>query len=288
MDRKGRALIGYMPREPAIQLLNGSTQPTPEQSAGLAAEWSKYVVRVRERDEFRSRTPIVSDLPLTVKRALKAVAARPDLQATFAPNTWEVGVVDLSIPVLTYQTLIQTDDAVQRIGKVLDHDWDSLIDLCLPAQAQVEIEGGFDQSQNAFTLSSPNPNLRIAGFQAVDVAGSRSDVPPQKVFGFTVGLGSSSVQFAEYQGRWMVRDGHHRLYGLLAAGVSKVPAVLIRAKTFEETGGGRPGFFGYELLFGQRPPQFRDFVSDEFSAEVRVRAIRKVVRIRAEEFAILS
>ena len=85
----------------------------------------------------------------------------------------------------------------------------------------------------------------------------------------------------------MVRDGHHRLYGLMKAGISQVPAVLIHARTFEETGAGRPGFFGYEQLFGPRPPQLHDFVDDEFSAEVNVRAIRKVVRIRAEEFAVL-
>jgi hypothetical protein len=40
-------------------------------------------------------------------------------------------------------------------------------------------------------------------------------------------------------------------------------------------------------LFSQKPPQLLDFLSDELSAEIRVRAVRKVVRIRAEEFVVL-
>src|SRR6266478_2022087 len=108
MDRKGRALVGYMAREQAIQVLNGSLPPTPEASARLADEWAQYVGRVRQRAEYQSANPIVSGLPLAVERALKAIASRTDIQATFAPHSWEVGVIDLSAPLLTYQTIIQT------------------------------------------------------------------------------------------------------------------------------------------------------------------------------------
>ncbi len=287
MNRKGRALIGYMPRESAIAVLNGGLAPSPADVPGLDLRWTTFRERTLARAEFHAQSPLVRRVPTEARQLLDSIASRPDLQSGFAPHRWELGIVDVSVPILTYQPLIQVDSARERVAGVTDGNWSALMDLCLPAATETKFEGGFDPSQNAFTMSSLNPNLRVQTFEVVDAQTPGPPPAQKKVFGFTIGLGSTYVQFAQYQGRWMVRDGHHRLYGLLTAGVSLVPAVLIQARTLEETGAGRPGFFGHEQLYGPHPPQLRDFIDDQLSAEVEVRAIRKVVRIRAEEFAVL-
>lgn len=286
MNRPGRALVGYMVKDQALHVLNAGSAPAPAQIPELEARWTSFRKRVGSRPEFKSSNPIVDAVPVELEKRLDEISVRSDLVASFAPHRWQLGLVDLTTPILTYQSVVQTESARERVAKAIESDWDSLVEVCLPPATETQVEGGFDPSQNAFTLSSLNPNLRILSFDAVDVPveGSPS---PKKVFGFSVGLGSPYMQFIEYQGRWMVRDGHHRLYGLLQAGIRRVPAVVIRGRTFEETGAGRPGFFGFELLYGQHPPQLRDFLDDDFAADVEVRAVQKVVRIKADEFPVL-
>ncbi|HYL07266.1 MAG TPA: ParB/Srx family N-terminal domain-containing protein [Candidatus Udaeobacter sp.] len=287
MNRKGRALVGYMGRDQALQVLNGGLLPTPDTVSGLENKWLEFKARAQARQEYGSASPIIKTLPAAAERALSAISNRADLHLAFAPHDWELAVVDLTQPIVTFQQIVQIDDALERVAGTSSKNWERLRDIALPPPQEMQFEGGFDPAQNAFTVSSLNPNLRVMSFEIVDaqVAGP---VPSQKkVFGFSIGLGSSYVQFVEYQDRWMVRDGHHRLYGLMKAGITSVPAVVIHAKAFEETGAGRPGFFGYEQLYSPRPPQLQDFVSDDFSAEVATRAIRKVVRLKAEEFAVL-
>jgi hypothetical protein len=276
-----------MPQEQALHVLNGGLAPNPGDVAGLERRWASFRDRASARPEFETRSPIRKNIPAEVQSQLQEIASRPDLQATFAPHSWELGIVDLTVPILTYQSLVQVDSASERVGEAKSGGWDALMKICLPAIAETQVEGGFEPSQNAFTLSSLNPNLRVMSFEVLDAQTPGPPPSQKKVFGFTIGLGGSSVQFVEYQNRWMVRDGNHRLYGLLMAGISQVPAVLIHARSFEETGAGRPGFFGYEQLYGPRPPQLHDFLDNDLSADVAVRAVRKVVRIRAEEFVVL-
>ncbi len=222
------------------------------------------------------------ETPEALKRSLEAFAERPDVRAIMQPFEWSVGFVDLTQGVLSYQPIILIDEAAARLEAVDRNDPLSIAAVCLPAPSTVKLQVAFDPAQSALTASSVNPNLRIGGFGTFDTL--TPDGQTQRIFGFHLGLGVSFVQLAEYQGRWMVRDGYHRLYGLLRFGVSKIPCVIVRARRFDETGGGRPGLFDYEKLFGERPPLMSDFMSDEFSVDVRIQAQMKIVRIKAEEF----
>jgi len=284
MKRPGRGLIGYLPRDDAIAALQGGTiiaGSSPPES--LLAQWRRAKKAVESRAPVKIESPVV-ETPPEATAAVEAARRRPDLLAAFAPHKWRVVFVDLSKPVLSYQRIVLVEDAVERVSNADPGNVSTLFDVCLPEGQTVEMEGGFDPGQNAFTTTSLNPNLRVAGFAAVDAVGPRGE--PNKVFGFTLSLGSSFLQLAEYKGRWMVRDGYHRIYGLLKRGIHSIPCVVIEAQSFEETGAARPGFFGYELLYSERPPLVADFLSDELSVDVPVPAVRKVVRIRAEEFTI--
>jgi hypothetical protein len=108
----------------------------------------------------------------------------------------------------------------------------------------------------------------------------------QSFLGFTYGFGTNVVQIAEYQGRWFVRDGYHRCYGLLRRGVEYVACVFIRARNTRELGSENPAFFRHELLFGQHPPALADFLNDDVARSVTRPAMRKVIRFSAQEFLV--
>jgi len=114
----------------------------------------------------------------------------------------------------------------------------------------------FDPDAKGITLSSLNPNLRVIGHvvQKTEVNQGAGGVMSATALGFLVKLGASFVQAVEYNGRWFVRDGYHRCYGLLANGITRIPCMLIHAVNFAQTGAEQPGFFSYEILFGDRPP----------------------------------
>jgi hypothetical protein len=134
-----------------------------------------------------------------------------------------------------------------------------------------------NQSEKSYTLSSLNPNLRIMTLV-------RQKQDSWKNLGFIVGIHPSFVQVAECNGRWFVRDGYHRCYGLLRRGITRIPCVFVRARNFSETGAEQPGLLKYEQVFSSRPPLLKDFFDDAVSVTVQYRALRKVVRIRGEEF----
>jgi hypothetical protein len=71
---------------------------------------------------------------------------------------------------------------------------------------------------------------------------------------------------------------------LLQAGVHRVPAVVIYARTIEELGATEPWFFSEQQLFSDRPPRLMDFLDEDLVLSYRRTALRKVIRIRIEEF----
>jgi hypothetical protein len=282
MIREGRALLGYMLREEALATLAG---PSPQDSDSDREQiWQRVKRAAEARPEPRFASPLVKP-PTSVQPTLEAIAERPDLKETFAPHKWTVGFADLRTPVLSYQRLVVTDGAEDRVASADESKPATLVELCLPEPQEVQLLGGFDPAQNAYTASALNPNLRVGGFATLEGQNAPGAVRV-KFVGFGLSFGSTAVQLVEYRNRWMIRDGYHRVYGLLKRGIHMLPCIVIEARNFEETGAGRPGFFGYELIYGDRPPLVSDFTSDELSASVPVQAVRKIVRVKAEEFVV--
>jgi hypothetical protein len=100
---------------------------------------------------------------------------------------------------------------------------------------------------------------------------------------FSLYGGSPFFEVAELRGRWFLRDGYHRAYRLLQAGVHRVPAVVIHARTIGELGATEPWFFSEEQLFSDRPPCVMDFLDENMVLRYERTALRKVIRIRVEE-----
>jgi hypothetical protein len=230
----------------------------------------------------------IGDPVVTGDRALlDRIAERPEFRASFADVPWRIEWVDLT-QVLSVQKMITTDGLDLRVAEATG-DPAALVELCLPAEQPVPPLGAFgDPAGHAFTLSSVNPNLRVVGSQVAEALVSPSpQVPPQKMQSFTffVSMGASYVQVAKYHGRSFLRDGYHRAAGLLRAGVTRIPAVVIDAPSFQYVA-PTPGLFDHEIAFSDHTPRLSDFWDDSVSADALQPAVRKVVRLRAEEFAV--
>lgn len=79
------------------------------------------------------------------------------------------------------------------------------------------------------------------------------------------GYASPYLEVALYRGRWFLRDGYHRSYGLLRRGINCVPAVALRARTIEELGAIGHKFFSEDILFSARPPMVSDFGNESLT-----------------------
>lgn len=283
MKQRARALIGFMSEPEAIQLLAGTGSPEKTNLDRWRREWVVATKAASNRSHYETTDPRVA-IPPHAERRLNEIAQRDDVKALLGPLEWSLGWADLSKAVLSYQRVVIVDGALDRVRGIEGSNVDDLIEVCLPDPDVGQFQGNYDQAQSAFTASSLNPNLRVAGFQVASVQVSPAG-PAEQLFGFKLTHGSSFVQLVHYKGRWLVRDGYHRIYGLLSKGITSMPCVIIQARTFEETGAGRAGFFGYETLYGGHPPYVTDFFSDA-SADIQVPAVMRVIRLRAEEFVV--
>jgi hypothetical protein len=201
--------------------------------------------------------------------------------------SWRIEMVDLR-HVQGLQKVIKTDGLEARI-EPLKSGTMSLLDFCLPTTQPEPPHGTFaDLDGKGFTISSLNPNLRIAGGDTnrADVATSAgSPTVPMMALTILVFLGTSSLQVASYNNRYFLRDGYHPAAALVQAGIHVVSCLFIEAASFEQVTPGA-GFFTYEVSYGDKPPLIPDFWETDVADDVLQPAVRKVVRIRGDEFVV--
>ncbi len=101
------------------------------------------------------------------------------------------------------------------------------------------------------------------------------------IFNFTVAVHFFEV--ADFGGRWFLRDGYHRAYRLLRAGIVHFPSIIIRARTLAELGPVQPWFFSEETLFNPTPPRVIDFLDDDLTIEYTRPRLLKTLRVTIEE-----
>jgi len=283
MNRPAKALIGWFASNEAVTTLLGRN-PNPGDNVDAQIKASEpYRDAVARREPYVPTNPMVDDHQFSDQLAY--VAARPEVQTSFHGLVWRTAVVDLT-RVLSFQKVVFTD------GPSIDSehtDSASLTELCLPTEQLLPPTGALtDPDGKGFTVSSLNTNLRIVGGQVSDAnvapGPGLASVRMQAVT-LLVSMGTSYMQVVRYRDRWFLRDGYHRASRLLRSGISIVPCIYIEANTFQEVQAG-VGTFPFEVLYGDRPPALKDFWDDTVAADISQLAIRKVIRIRGEEFAV--
>ncbi len=282
--RKARALIGWMSEPEALNSLLGRNALPNEDLSLLRKRHSEARAAMSRLEIKKPEDPVISDSG----PRLDAVRSRPEVAANFPGLNWRPAIVDLRT-VCSFQKLIFTDGLEERLKN--SNNEDGLYELCLPREQPAHPLGAFtDPDGKGFTISSFNPNLRIAAGQVSEANVSPGPMMPtvrMQAVTLLVYMGTSYLQVVRYRDRSFIRDGYHRAAGLLRSGAYEVPCIFIEAESFEQTGAAMvPGAFSYETLYSARPPYLSDFWDDRVSAEVSQPAVRKVVRIRGEEFVV--
>jgi hypothetical protein len=210
-----------------------------------------------------------------IEQALAVAAQREDLQEEYKWFDWRLGVVDLC-RLLAFQRRLVFDPDLKLPALPAQDNWPALISLALGSKRATEhrLLRHNNTISTDISLHSSNPDLQLQIRQRAD----HGDTLPLSLYG-----GSPFLEVAELRGRWFLRDGYHRAYRLLQAGLHCIPAVVIHARTMQELGATDPWFFGEEQLFSYRPPQVVDFLEEKLVMRYKRPALRKVIRIRIEE-----
>jgi len=266
-----KVLIGWNEINPA-QLLTGNNQMLVNQ---------EHIDKVQAATNFKNqRAPfanpvdVISEPSAALGQYITQFWQQPSVQP-FVQENWTIKIADLN-KVCTIQPSVEFVKSVLRVQNVIAENVANIALLTLPLETVGGVPAGFDPIKNAWIFSSSNPNLRIAG-----------NFANGGLFGFAVSLANSYVQVVKCQNRYFMRDGHHRAYGLLSKGISKVPVIYREYNSFNEMM-IPPGLFPMETLMSERPPMLTDYFNDQVSSIAEFPLSTKVVIIQALEVNTLS
>jgi hypothetical protein len=229
-----------------------------------------------ERECHVDRDALLAEETKDIQHLLTHASRRDDLQREYEELDWTLAVVDLR-RLLAFQRRLILDPSRQLLELLNQDDWPRLISLALGTKRSTKhhlVRNKCTIDSLDVSLYSSNPDLQFrldskkggVGFSSLSLHG-----------------GSPFFEVAKLRDRWFLRDGYHRAYSLLQAGVHRVPAVVIFTRTISELGATEPWFFGEEQLFSDRPPQVTDFIDEDLTISYERTPLRKVIRVRIEE-----
>lgn len=277
LRRPGRALIGWMTTDQGAVALAGG-----EQAGATQPELRQRVDAARAIAAARTDSVSQDDLVDEHHADLDAIKQRlrsQDNTTAFWNEGWRVAIVDLT-RVLSLQQSVASQQARDRVAAVDPESMTSIAEVTLPPPATSELPAQLDQARNAWIVSAPNPNLRITGHFGGPIQEGVIG------FGFLVAVLPSFLQVARHHGRYVLRDGYHRAYGLLERGVTRAPA-FVRDFGVGDLGTGA-GLFTTDVYLGANPPQLADFLDDQVSADVDVPVVQKMLVIQGLELTPLA
>jgi hypothetical protein len=245
-------------------------------STELAARIRRATARLAERDRYAGASALLEQETRDIQPLLAMATQREDLRLEYQGLDWTLGVVDLRL-LLAFQRRLIFSPSQQASTMPAKGDWPGLISLAVGSQRSTEhvlVHNSSDADRLDIGLHSSNPDLQLRFAPKTSGCGAL----PLALYG-----GSPFFEVAEFRGRWFLRDGYHRAYHLLQAGVDRIPAVVIYARSIEEVGATASWFFDEEQLFSDRPPQVMDFFDSDMILRYERTALRKVIRIRVEE-----
>ena len=271
IQRPARFLVGWMPEEQALHVQANQRADVRLPEHARIATNAREVVAAR-RAGFDQAQAI---LPAPPSLRAHTEALRQSLPATAYFNEgWTVALADLR-KICAVQPNVFTDHTEERTAGAAASDFESLANITLPLASNANIPAQYDQVHQAYTITSPDPNLRIIGAWG-------GTVPPGvPCLGFKIMLAPSFLQVAKVHERYVLRDGYHRAYGLLRRGIFVVPA-FVRDFGLQELGLPQ-GMLPQAAYLGERPPALPDYLDDSVSIDVTLPATQKMIVIHAVE-----
>jgi hypothetical protein len=270
-----------MPADHGEMVLSGNFSGVPAAVAPGSCE-----AACRAREAVAARRPgldqdgLCRDAPRELDGHIGRLRQSPAADAMLSAG-WHIAVVDLA-RVCAFQPIVLTDTAPERVGGLAADDVTAVAAVTLPTAPAECPHVGFDPAKQAFTVLSPNRNLRVVGQIRTPLPDSEGALG----LGFVVRVMPSFVQVIRFQGRYLLHDGYHRAFGLLGRGIRYVPAFMRDVAAIEEF--AVPGMLPQSAFLGDRPPVLPDYHDDEVASSVRAPAPQKVIVIQGVELDILG
>ena len=222
-----------------------------------------------ERDPYTAHDDASSQPATDLRSLLDAQCMRPDLQAEMRGLDWSIEVVDLRT-LLAFQRRLAFDSSIPLAPIPDRDDWPGLVNVSFPPAKPIRYELSRDSADGSIQFRSCNPDLHL-----------RVSTDPASPI--TIHGGGCFLEAARYRGRAFLRDGYHRAYRLLKAGVAHIPAVVVRAGTLKELGADQQWFFPESVLFSSHPPMVHDFLDDRLTLSYTRPPLIKTIHIAIEE-----
>lgn len=279
------ALFGFMSETEALDYVRRQGLQLSEAEIAEVRGKSKlardYVDSTKARSSLRPQT---QPFPSKFDSHLDAVRKEPTFQEHLAGVTDSQFVMIELGKVVAFQAYLNCEYLEALARRIPAHgDEEALLRFCLPTRTDKVGEAllaNINPDTNTFTASTDNLDFRIVGnVQGEDATSGR------KFTGFAYGPGLREMSVAEYNGRFILKNGYHRAFALRKAGYQFAPVLIVKVPTYNLTGANRPGFFPSDVLMGPRPPIIDDFASPA-AVPIKRLKLKMVVSIHAEVQAI--
>lgn len=268
-----RVLLGWMDTEEALRVQHdgrADVEVSRQATERLRIARERIAARPSGVDQREAILPAPRELAPYVEE----LRNHPVMAETFAEG-WSTSMVDLR-RLCAVQSRVYTDRADERVRGVDANDLQAIASVALPMPNATSFPAFFDPSRNAWVLTSPDPNLTVAGNFGRQLG------PDTAGFGFSVAMGRSFVKALEHNGRYFLSDGYHRAVAFLRRGITHIPA-LTRSLRDGEPLTAPHGMLPPQMYLGERPPQLADFLEDDVSLSVVLPLFRKIIIIQAIE-----
>lgn len=282
---QGRFLAGFVAEGEALQAMANGVIPQPD-FEGLRQTWRDSVSRVRARAPLSIPKPDIKDFPVekleSLKIGLEKVKKRLAGDPMLATLPWDLKLIEIDGLITIQKQVNMTSATATGIAIKDGNDLQGAVKLALLTElprSPVSIV----QDNQGVLITSRNLNLSLTGTGLIETENELGD----KMANATVSFGClhSYVRVVNFNGRYFVRDGYHRIYALKQKGFTHVPAIV--AETNNPADIVPPGgLFPLPLLLSDNPPLLRDF--EDNYVEVRVPRLTKVIRVRFEQFVVPS
>jgi hypothetical protein len=284
--RRGRALLGFVSEQDAVNFLNGMCVIQNQNELDAYKEKWRHAADLAARIKLRTLSPVnQQELPHSYSGHAKQLTEQPAFRQLFGTN-FALREVELE-RLIAFQRYIDSEHSKELATKMAS-DEKSVLECCLPLEFRQNLQVTFDQTIPGVTFSSVSPKLQLAGLQLVGLGGPEVTLGGQPVAQpgvlFAIGTQQNYVQVARYKNRYFLKNGYHRAYAALLSNRRHIPAVVSEFDDFAGVGALNPAFFPKELLMSDAPPLLPDFLNDGIALDVRLIPMRKIIRVRVDEF----
>jgi hypothetical protein len=275
-----RVLIGFVPPSEIEKYLQ-TTMQIDARKIDLSKFVAVHALAYAHASNLKARPESVVT-SLGEHPHLSALRAEPTFQEFASGGPVDLVKVDLrklrvGQPRVEWPHVERLMRAAPEVG-----DEAALLDFCLPLQktmpAEAALQSSFSRTTQTLSFITDNPDFRIGGPVVDNLGNGRA------LLGFWLSPGQRQMSVAGFDGRYVVRNGHHRAVALALRGHLEVPVLLTRGV---EQQASRPGMFPPDLVLGDAGPRVEDFLGPA-AIDLPRRRTRTLYSIQAATHAIVD